>query len=442
MGQELILLLMFIGLFVGVFMGFPVALTMIGISIIVGFSHLGTTSFRMPGMMLNSVIGEWAYVAVPMFVFMGCMLEKSGAADNAFGVMNQWFRNVRGGLGISVALICVLFAACIGVLGASVTTVGVLALGPMIKRGYDKGFSTSIVAAGGSMGILLPPSIVLILFSSLAALSMFRLFVATIVPGILLALLYAIYAGIVGYIKPGIVPAVEKDKNAPLEYNLRQSLSSFLPFILLIFAVLGAMFLGLVSPTEVAAFGSLGSILVAMWNKKFNKTTFLDAAKQTFGVTAMVMLIAVGATMFTATFFLNGGRPVIRNILEQYNLGANGTFALFLIIIFVLGICVDWLGVSMIMVPIFMPILVEFGFDGIHVSVVALVLLQTSFLTPPFAQSILYALSVVPEGIKIQEKEVYRSVAPFIGIQLLVVAICIIFPGVVTFLPGLMLTGW
>jgi len=437
---EVLTIFMFVGLFIGVLLGFPVAFTMIGISLIAGYLSIGGLVLAFSGNAINTVIGEFAFVAVPMFVFMGCILERTGLAKNSFEVLSQWLRKVRGGLGISSVILCMMFAACIGILGASVTTVGILALGPMIKKGYDKGFATGIVAAGGSLGILLPPSIVLILFAVIAAVSMMRLFVAAVVPGIILGILYAIYAGVIGYLKKGVVPEISlEDDDMPVKYNLTQSLSAFLPFVILIFLVLGALVFGIAAPTEVAAFGGLGSIAVAFAYKKCNLEILKGAMIQSIGVTAMVMLVAAAAMMFTSVFFIIGGRQVVMNFIEFLGLGGNGIFFLFIIIIFVMGLCVDWIGVSMVMVPIFIPLLISHGFDPIHVSVVVLVLLQTSFLTPPFAQSILYALSVVPEDIEIKTAEAYKGAVPFICIQLFVAIICILFPSVVTFLPNMML---
>ena len=442
MTPEMLIIFMFVGLFIGILLGFPVALTMISVSLIIGYISLGNIAFVFPGVAINNLSYELTYIALPMFIFMGCMLEKSGVADRAFGVLEQWLRGVKGGIGIAAILICLLFAASIGVLGASVTTVGILALGPMVTRGYDKGFATGIVAAGGTLGILLPPSIVLIIFGAIAQLSLFRIFVAAVVPGLLLAVLYVLYAGIIGYVKKGIVPEVVKDINVPLQYNVRQGLASFIPFIALILIVMGALFFGIANPTEVAAFGAFGSIIVVAIYKRLTGGVVLEASLNTLSFTAMVVFIAVGASMFTTVFFINGGRRIIENTIDAMGLSGNATFALFLIVIFIMGVCMDWLGVSMVMIPIFLPILTGFGFDPIHVSIVVLVLLQTSFLTPPFAQSVLYALSVVPEGIEIKTEKAYRGALPFIAMQLFVVLLCIVFPSLTTFLPDLTLTGW
>ena len=440
MTPEVLAALMFLGVFAGIFLGFPIAFTLAGVSIIVGYIGLGNIVFPMAGYQINTVLGEFAYIAVPLFVFMGCMLERSGVADAAFGALSQWLGKVRGGLGIATVILCMVFAACVGILGASVATIGLLALKPMIERGYDKGLATGVVAAGGSLGVLLPPSIVLILFGQAAKVTVTKLFIAAIIPGLLLGLFYAVYVGLIGYFKEGAVPKIDETGETRRKYSLRQGISAFLPFAILISMVVGVIFFGIAAPTEVAAFGALGSVVIAAGHKKCSIRVFREAAISALAVSSMVIFIAIGASVFTSVFFRIDGASVLRKAIEGVGLGPSGVFALFLISVFVLGIFIDWLGVTMILIPIFMPMLAEFGFDPLIVSITVLVLLQTSFLTPPFAQAILYVMGVAPPEVHIGEA--YRGALPFIFIQIAVVLICIFFPSAVTFLPDLMFKPW
>ena len=440
MTTELLVFLMFFGLVVGVLMGFPIAFTLLGVSIAVGYIGVGSIVFLFTGYRINAVVEEWIFVAIPLFVFIGCMMERSGMADNAFGALDQWTRKIKGGLGITTVIICVIFAACIGFPGASVSTIGLISLAPMIDRGYSKELSTGIVAAGGVLGMLLPPSIVLVLFSTMLSMPMLRLFLAAAVPGLILAVFYLLYAWLIGYVKKDAIPDKSVNLNLPKQYTFWRGLWSFLPFVILIFTILGTIFFGIATLVEASGLGAIASIVLAICYKKFSGTVLMDAARNTIKVTSMVVFLALGATLFTSVFFIIGGRGVVRNLVMGSGLGPFGVFILFLILVFVMGIFMDWMGVCMILVPIFVPLLTDLGFDPIHVSVVVLTLLQTSFLTPPFAQGVFYTMAVAPAGVTINDA--YRGAIPFIVIQLIVVVICIVFPNLVMVLSNNVVMGW
>jgi len=435
MTPEILTFMMFAGLVVGIFIGFPVAFTLSGLAMIIGYIGWGKAVFPLIGYQANAVMSNFEYIAIPLFVFMGCMMESSGAADTAFGVMSQWLRKVKGGLGIASVFVCMLFASCIGVIGASVATLGLIALAPMIDRGYSKSLATGIIASGAGLGVLLPPSFVIILFSDVAQVSIGKLFVGAIAPGLLLGLCYALYAGGIGYIKKDAVPPVIKDDSAPLKYSLPQGLASLVPFAAIVFIVIGAIVFGIAAPTEAAGIGAMGSIAITLAYRKCTKGALVKAAMNTLEISAMIVFVALGARMFTAVLFGIGGSRVIRGFIEEAGLSASATFALAMLLVFLLGIFVDWLGVILILVPIIMPILVGFGFDPLHVSIVILVLLQTSFITPPFAYSIIFLKGVVPPDVSMGD--IYRGVVPFIFIQVFVVAVCMIVPAIVTFLPDM-----
>jgi len=437
---ETLTVLMCVSVLTGIFLGFPIAFTLMGIAFIYGFIGVGNTVVILMGYQIGQINSDVAFITVPLFVFMGCMLERAGIADGALGALSQWLRKVRGGFGIAIVIICLLFAGCIGIVGASVAALGTLALAPMIKNGYSKSLSTGLLAAGGTLGILLPPNVALIIYSPIIMVSMAKLFMGAVFPGLLLGFLYALYVGVIGYFKKGEVPEVVKDEEYPIKYTLGQGLIAFVPFVFLIFIVLGAIFFGIVPPGDAAAIGALGSIIVAIANRKCNKETIMGAALNTLRITTMVIFVALGAHMFSSVFFILGCTRVINRTLSDLGLGAVGSLALFLIVVFVAGIFIDWLGVILIFTPIFIPLLTGLGWDPLHIGIVVMVMLQTSFLTPPFAYSIFYVLGIAPPGVTIGD--IYRGVIPFICIQIVVVMICLFFPPIITYLPNLMFTGF
>ena len=440
MSPEIIIVLMFIGVCAGILMGFPVAFTIAGVSLVFGYIGFGATVFPLVGYQFTQTVWEFEFVAIPLFIFMGAILERSGVADGAFGALSQWLRKVRGGLGIATILICMLLAACVGVLGASVSTIGLLTLGPLMSRGYDRSLSAGMVAAGGSLSVLLPPSIVLILFATHVNTHMLKLFLGAVIPGLLLGLFYMVYIGALAFLKSGKVPEVVRGDGAPLKYSLFGGLAAFVPIIALIICVLGALLLGIATPTEVAGLGALGSILVTAAYRKCSIEILRESALSTLLVSTMVIFIALSAEVFKAVFFRFGGARITKGLIAEADLGAYGALAIFLILVFVMGTFIDWMGISLILCPIFVPILTELGLDSTHVCIMVLVLLQTSFLTPPFAQSVLYVMGVAPPGLTIADA--YRGCIPFICIQVIVVLICIFIPQVVMYLPNLMVTGW
>lgn len=436
MTPELITILMFVGILVGVFLGFPIAFTLTGLGLIFGLIGWGNIVFTLLASRAYAVMTNYTYVAIPLFVFMGCMLERTGVAETAFAVLDQWLRKIKGGLAIATIILCTIFAACTGVVGASVTTMAVLVLPSMMKRGYSKELASGVVSAGGTLGILIPPSIMLVVFGPIAGVSVVDLFAAAVPPGLLLAALYILYVVVITRVKKGMAPDIVNVEKSQLEYTLKDGLIAFVPFIVLIFLVLGVIFFGVAAPTEAAGVGALGSILVAAMYRKCTWKALKESAMNTLKTSAMVMYVALGANLFTSVFFGVGGDRVLTNFISNIGLGPYGVFAIVLIIVFLLGMLIDWLGIVLIVIPIFMPIFVSFGMDPLWVSMVIIVLLQTSFITPPFAYSIFYLKGVAPPEIELGH--IYRGVVPFIIIQVIVVVLCIVFPDIVTFLPQMM----
>lgn len=435
MGVELITILMFVGVLVGVFMGFPIAFTLGGLGCLFGFIGWGDAIIPLMASKAYAVMQNYTYVAIPLFVFMGAMLDKSGVADKAFGVLNYWLRNVKGGLGIATIILCTIFAACTGVVGASVTAMGLLALGPMIKRGYNHSLATGIIAAGGTLGILIPPSIMLVLFGPMANISVVNLFSAAVVPGLMLAAGYLIYTIVyVNVKKDAIVAPAEAEEIE--KYTILDGIKAFVPFLFIIFMVLGLLMFGVCSPTEASAAGSFAAILLALAYRKLTPKVLFEAGKSALSTSAMVMFVAVGANIFTSVFFGVGADKVLSNFVLNMGLGTWGTIISVLMLVFLLGMLIDWVGILLIVVPIFMPIITSLGVDPLWASMLIIVMLQSSFLTPPFAYALFYVRGIAPPGVTIGE--IYKGVIPFICIIFAVLILLMIFPGIVTFLPNLL----
>lgn len=435
MSVELLTILMFVGILVGVFLGFPIAFTLAGLGCVFGFVGWGDAIIPLMASKTFSVFQNYTYVSIPLFVFMGCMLDKSGVADKAFGVLNYWLRNVRGGLGIATIILCTIFAACTGVVGASVTAMGLLALPAMINRGYDHSLATGIVGAGGTLGILIPPSIMLVLYGPMASISVVDLFSAAIVPGLMLALGYLIYVIIFVHVKKDAIVTPEGAEEIE-KYTILDGIKAFVPFLFIIFMVLGLILFGICSPTEASAAGAFGATLLALLTKNLNLKVLFEAGKSTLQTTAMVIFVAVGANIFTSVFFGVGADKVLSNFVLNLGLGQWGMIIAILLLVFVLGMLIDWVGILLIVVPIFMPIITGLGVDSLWASMLIIVMLQSSFLTPPFAYALFYIKGVAPKCVTIGE--IYKGVIPFICIIFIVLILLMVFPGIVSFLPNLL----
>ena len=436
MTAELMTVLMFVGVAVGIFLGFPVAFTLAGMGLLFGyFGWNPNATIGIMGMRAFDVMQNITFIAIPLFVFMGTMLQASGVADNAFNALAQWLKNVRGGLGMATIILCVIFGSCVGVVGASVTTMALLTLPPMYEAGYKRSLATGIVAAGGTLGILLPPSIMMVVMGPVAQVSVIQLFAGTIMPGLMLGFAYGLFVFIAVRVKKDLIAPADSIAEKP-HIPLGKGLAAFIPMVLLILCVLGAIFFGIAAPTEAAAVGALGAILIAAGYRKLSIPAISGSAMTTLRASSMVMFVITGANIFTAVFFGIGGPRVISRTLADFGLGGAGTFAIVLLLVFTLGIFLDWVGVILIIVPVFVPILEGFGFDPLYVCLIILTLLQTSFITPPFAYSIFYILGVAPKGTTTQD--IYRGVVPFIVIQLIVVGILIALPDFVVWLPGVL----
>jgi tripartite ATP-independent transporter DctM subunit len=436
MESEVLAILMLAFVAVAIFLGFPVFAALAGVSLIIGWIGFGPRTFDQ--MMSRSfwVLLNDSLPAVPLFVFMGALMERAGIAERAFGIMQVALGPIRGSIALATVLICTLFAAGTGIVGAPVTVMGMLALPAMLRRGYNVPLATGSILAGGTLGILIPPSIMLIVYGPLAGVSVARLFTAGIIPGLVLSALYLGYILLLCMIKPSMGPSLPPEERAipPLKIVLFV-LRDMAPFVLVIVAVLGSIIMGLAAPTEAAAVGAVAGIALAAAYGALNWANVKSAVYETAVVSTFILTITIGASIFTGTFLALGGGDVISNFLLGLPFGPIGVLIVILGIVFILGFFIDWIAILLICIPIFAPIIPELGFHPLWFALLFAVCLQTSFLTPPFAVSIFYLKGVAPPGVELGQ--IYRGVIPFVILQLAGLALVVVFPEIVLWLPGL-----
>jgi len=440
MGPELLTIIMFGGLMVGLFMGHPLPFVLGGIAVIGAYLGPGPQVF---GIIINNIYGRamdnYVLVAIPLFILMARFLNDSGVTERMFESLRLLLAKLRGGLTLTVVIVSVLLAATTGIVGASITVMGMIALAPMLKYGYNKHLSTGVIMASGSLGILIPPSIMLVLMASYSPVSVGELFAGALVPGILLGGFYAAYVLILCYFRPDYGPPVEAAERAQTStLQLIGMLAKYVvPPIGLILGVLGALFTGVATATEASAIGAfLAFVLYLIFGDRSVKTvftTFLEASK----TTVMVMFVIVGATAFTGVFSSGGGMQLIQDLLLDSGLTTFWIVVLMLAIVFVLGMFLDWTGIVLLSFPIMLPIIQALGIDVLWFIVLTAVILQTSFLTPPFGYALFYLKGVSPPEIRIVD--LYLAVIPFCFLIVLMCIAMAIFPGLVTGLPGLLL---
>ncbi len=453
---------MAIGLFLCVFVfllsGFPVAFTLAGTALM--FAAIGTytgtfdVAFlealpnRLYGIMLNQVL-----LAVPLFVFMGVMLERSKIAENLLETMAQLFGSLRGGIGISVVLVGMLLAASTGIVGATVVTMGLLSLPTMLKRGYDPAIACGTVCASGTLGQIIPPSIILVLLGDVLSsayqqaqldmgifspetLSVGDLFVGALIPGLLLVLLYIAYLALVSWLKPSAMPAMPEQSAEDRQQLLGRVLVELLPPLLLIFLVLGSIIGGVATPTEAAALGAVGSMLLAFYRKQLRLNIMQQVMQETTRITSMVFMILIGASIFSLVFRGFEGDELVQSFLSDLPGGMYGALLLVMLAMFILGFVLDFIEITFVVIPIVGPILLAMGVDPVWLGILIAINLQTSFLTPPFGFALFYLRGVAADSIR--TIEIYKGVMPFILIQLLVLSMLVIWPALATWLPSVM----
>lgn len=440
LSPELLTLMMFGGLMVGLFMGHPLAFVLGGVAVIGAFLGPGE---RILGTLINNIFGNamdnYVLVAIPLFILMARFLNDSGVTEKMFDAMRLLLANLRGGLALTVVIVSVLLAATTGIVGASIAVMGMIALVPMLKYGYNKELSAGVIMASGCLGILIPPSIMLILMASYSPVSVGALFAGALIPGLLLGVMYALYVLIICFIKPSYGPKVPAEERA--EVSTKQLLIMLAKYVVppmsLILGVLGALFTGVATATEASAIGVfIAFILFMIFGDRKISTCFwtmIEAGK----TTTMVMLVLVGATAFTGVFSRGGGMTVISELVLAMPGGTIGALILMLFLVFILGMFLDWTGIVLLSFPIMLPIVETMGVDMLWFVVMVAVVLQTSFLTPPFGYALFYLKGVAPPGVEIVH--LYKAVVPFVALILLACALMAFFPWLITGLPSMML---
>lgn len=439
MNPSLLTAVMFFALLIGIGSGMPVASVLAGLGL---FTGLGVWGMRSIPILLSAIFGVMnsdVLIALPLFVFMGCMMEASGVADKLFMNLRILLGSMRGGLGIVAIVLATVLAATTGIIGASIVMMAALALPSMLKAGYNKPLAAGIICAGGSLGILIPPSNMLIIYGLSAGVSIVSLFAAAVVPGLLLSFLYIVYVAVRCYRNPELGPSLPLEERRAIKWGpfLLDLLTSLLPPLFLIVAVLGTIFRGVAAPVEAAAAGAFGATLLTVFGRKLTFDIMKKAAKHTLEISSSILWLVVGASMFTAIFLTLGGGNVVRDLMLSISGGSPAVvIAIMMLILFVLGKLICWVGILLIAVPIFTPIAASLGFDPLWFALLVCVNLQMSLLTPPFAYSIFYLKQAAPPEVTLGD--MYRGVWPFIALQALGLLLIIIFPDLVLWLPRLL----
>jgi tripartite ATP-independent transporter DctM subunit len=427
-------ILLFVSIFLLILYGYPVAFTLGGISMLYAVCFLDTGSYIAIAPRMMGVVSNYVLLAVPLFIYMGIMLEKSGLAESLLETMAMLFGRIRGGLAVSVVIVGALLAASTGIVGATVITMGLISLPTMLKRGYQTELATGTIAASGTLGQIIPPSIVLVLLGSVLNVSVGKLFAAALIPGLLLVAVYILYIFAVAWLRPERAPSMpaEEIRAFRREGFARKVIQAFLLPMLLIVAVLGSIFWGIATPTEAAAVGALGATLLTIGQGKFNLGVLKAVMRETTHLTSMVFIILLGATVFSFVFREMGGDTYLVNLIEQSNLSPMTFLALVMVVVFVAGFFIDFIEIVFIIVPVVAPIFTTLGIDLIWIGVLLGLNLQTSFLSPPFGFSLFYLKGVAPPGVT--TPQLYRGILPFVLIQLVFLAAVIFFPELVYFL--------
>ena len=447
---------LFAAVFVLLLTGYPVAFTLAGTALIFTFIGEATGTFdpaflealpnRLYGIMTNQIL-----IAVPLFVFMGVMLERSKIAENLLETMARLFGPLRGGMGISVTLVGMLLAASTGIVGATVVTMGLLSLPTMLKRGYDPQISTGVICASGTLGQIIPPSIVLVLLGDVLSsayqqaqldmgifspetISVGDLFVGAVIPGLLLVGLYIVYLLFIALTKPAAMPAIPPDTHDSDKQIIEAVLLSLLPPLLLIVAVLGSIIGGLATPTEAAAIGAVGAMLLAASKKQLTRENLTEVVRSTTRVTSMVFMILIGASLFSLVFRGFGGDELVQELLSDLPGGKITAVFIVMLVMFLLGFVLDFIEITFVVVPIVGPVLLAMGVDPIWLGIMIAINLQTSFLTPPFGFALFYLRGVAPDTIK--TTHIYKGVMPFILIQIIAMGLIAYWPTLATWLPS------
>ncbi|MFN4900868.1 MAG: TRAP transporter large permease subunit [Betaproteobacteria bacterium] len=437
---EVLAILMLVAFFGMLMIGIPVAISIATVGFVFGGIGFGTTLFNLIPARLFGVVTGYQWLAIPLFVFMGVMLEKSRLANDLLDVMGHLAGGVRGGMGVGIILFGVLMGATTGIVGATVITLGLLTLPTLIRRGYNKSIACGAICASGTLGQIIPPSLILILLSDIMQQSVGTLFAAAVGPGLLLAAVYIIFLLLLGWARPELMPAMPQEERD--EVSRRELFIRFwkvaVPPVLLVVAVLGSIIGGVAAPTEAACMGALGSALITLISKRLSWEVLRDVARETTKITAVMMFILMMAQVFALAFRGLHGEDLITKMFEFLPGGVNSDIWFMMLIIFILGFFIEWIEISYIAVPLFLPVLLAQGVDPIWLAMLITVNLQSSFLTPPFGWALFYLKGVAPPGVTIAD--IYKGVVPFVLMQAIALVIVFMYPQIALWLPKAI--GW
>lgn len=426
--------LLFGSLFFLIFLGVPLAFAIGSVAIVVGFFEWGPMALHLLSGHVKSAIFNYTLVSIPFFMLMANVLGKAGIANDLYAAIHMLFGPLRGGLAVGTILACTLIAAMSGVSAVGVLAMGTLALPAMLARGYDKHMAMGTILAGGALGQLIPPSVLGIVYSGLANVSIGQVFLSGVMPGLLLVGLFCVYVLARCYLNPEVGPALSLEERSKITAQDRwRAAIGVIPPILLVLAVLGVLFLGIAGPTEAAAVGAAGAILIGLLRRNLRWADMTEALRETLKSTSMVLWIALSSLMFVSVYTGIGGDKLVRSLLVGLDLGPGLVMGIMMVIIFVLGTIMDPVGIIFLTTPIFLPIVVALGFDPLWYGGMLIINLEMSYLTPPFGYNLFYLKSVAPPGITMGD--LYRSTPEFVALQALGLVICAVFPSIITWLP-------
>lgn len=436
--MEYLPILFFVVVLIFLLMGFPVSFTLGGVSVVFGLLTFGFEFFNLLPLRIWGIMDNYVLIAVPLFIYMGVMLDKSGIAEELLETMALLFGKLKGGLAISVLIVGALLGASTGIVGATVVTMGVISLPVMLKRGYHPRAASGIIMASGTLGQIIPPSIILVLLGSVLNVPVGSLFIGAVIPGFLLVFLYFVWIVILTFIRPKSVPAMPKEELDKFKgtVKVKRIINAFLLPFFLITAVLGSIFAGIASPTEAAALGAFGATLLTIFRKRFSLDILKAVMLKTTSITSMAFMILVGATAFSLVFRGMHGDIILADWILNSNLEPHHFLAIVMFVIFILGFFIDFIEITFIVVPVVSPILLSYHFSLLWIGILIAMNLQTSFLTPPFGFSLFYLKGVAPK--EVTTNYIYRGVIPYVIIQLIGLAIVIAWPDIALWLPRVM----
>ncbi len=435
MSIEILTVLFFGSLLFFLFLGLPLAFVLGGVSVIFLYFTWGPHAFYIVASRMWGSMNSFSLVAIPLFIYMAMLLERAGVARDLYHMMHVWWAGVRGGLAIGTVVICAIFGAMCGISGAAVVSMGQIALPNMLERGYDKELALGAINAGGGWGILIPPSIIMILYSLITGVSIGKLFAAGVVPGLMLMVMVSMYIGIRAYMQPHLAPALPKEERGGMHERLVSLKAVLLP-ILIVVMVLGSIFTGVTTPTEAAAMGVLGALISAIVYRRLSWQLLRESSIRTFKLTGMIMWILFAAHAFSSAYNAMGAQAMIADLMAYVPGGPYGVLIAMMVIIFLMAMVLDPLGIMLITLPVFVPIITSLGFDPIWFGILFIVMMEIGYMTPPFGFNLFYLKGVAPPSVTMGD--IYRSVIPYTFVELSGLVLIIIFPAIALWLPSLL----